>query len=648
MAVNGRTVNQDGDILLITLTGAYSDVLSIVGYTDEVIGEDTLNYFIREFRWSTDNKTYSDWDFLTNINLNALIVDPDNPFWIEYRYTAEIVMPNVELEFVSITLEIITKQGTIIDAPCLEFSEDCDCSSSPSLIIDEGDCCGDNIFNPYDVSKAIKNYEDISSMISCMFGIDSTYYKTNPKVDSADVIFREHSLHHVVAMESLKINVPDNEFPSREIQFDAMGLNSIDMFEVHIVKKQFEAVFGTGTRPREGDAVSIPAVDRLYSVNSIALTEGLMNNSSFYKVMLTDWQDRASITYDEPEFRETLEDLTDNLEDKFGEETTDEIEKIRKPKQYNTIGTGDKDYVRKEIDPKLLINEFKLRNNFTVISKYHYDLSTITRGNTALIYRYVGGLAAEENKAFTFWVKPNYVVTSYSNVVITGTSSDTGGYATFTTASEHSYTVGDFVEITGSGDYDGYKRVTGVTSITFTISTIYGSAALLTARSKKHEVCNLITYGTVLEISYFDEAIIVSINGDDYIYDVTAAGITLEKGSWYGIVINLSNAFRQISAFVWNIDITTATSNFNVGSSLANIFSETITTPNPYTFDSGNTWEILGTSSNFTNFRIFKAPIEIEEQSLVLQQYVVTDSHLSLLIDNAIPGLRLVKKSNPR
>jgi hypothetical protein len=50
---------------------------------------------------------------------------------------------------------------------------------------------------------------------------------------------------------------------------------------------------------------------------------------------------------------------------------------------------------------------------------------------------------------------------------------------------------------------------------------------------------------------------------------------------------------------------------------------------------------------HFTNLRIFNRCIEEEQHNLVLNQYIVRDSQHALLVDNAIPSVKLMKLSNP-
>ena len=59
-------------------------------------------------------------------------------------------------------------------------------------------------------------------------------------------------------------------------------------------------------------------------------------------------------------------------------------------------------------------------------------------------------------------------------------------------------------------------------------------------------------------------------------------------------------------------------------------------------------WSIMGCQSDLTNIRIWSDPIEEELQELILSQYVVKDSHLALVIDNASPELLLPTATNPR
>jgi hypothetical protein len=50
MAVNGSITNQNGDALLISVSEPYLNVVEILGYVDEIIGEQTNLFYEKSFR----------------------------------------------------------------------------------------------------------------------------------------------------------------------------------------------------------------------------------------------------------------------------------------------------------------------------------------------------------------------------------------------------------------------------------------------------------------------------------------------------------------------------------------------------------------------------------------------------------------------
>jgi hypothetical protein len=54
-------VDKLDESIIIKLAEPYEKVQQVVGYVDEVIGEDTFNKFEKYFRWSQDDENYSDW-----------------------------------------------------------------------------------------------------------------------------------------------------------------------------------------------------------------------------------------------------------------------------------------------------------------------------------------------------------------------------------------------------------------------------------------------------------------------------------------------------------------------------------------------------------------------------------------------------------
>ena len=59
---------------------------------------------------------------------------------------------------------------------------------------------------------------------------------------------------------------------------------------------------------------------------------------------------------------------------------------------------------------------------------------------------------------------------------------------------------------------------------------------------------------------------------------------------------------------------------------------------------SGTNFELRAGTLGITNVRIMSELIEEEKQALFLNQYVVRESRYGLIIDNAIPPLRMIKE----
>jgi hypothetical protein len=59
-------------------------------------------------------------------------------------------------------------------------------------------------------------------------------------------------------------------------------------------------------------------------------------------------------------------------------------------------------------------------------------------------------------------------------------------------------------------------------------------------------------------------------------------------------------------------------------------------------------YALKGGQLKITNIRLFDTPIEVEQHSNVLNQYVVRDNQRAMIIDNALPSLGFQKFRNAR
>ena len=648
MAVDGSTTNANGDAILISISEPYLNVVEVLAFEDEVKGVVTGCYYDKYFRWGTDGVTYSDWVTLTDNNLKALLLDPTKPFWIQYKY---VQVGDCTLEFISIALELVTDGGIIQMIPQIACCDTQLMTGCQNLVIN---CCEES-WNPYDLSRAQQQYELLSNVASNLFGMCVRYFKTEADQRSRDVILKEYSLFNVMDVAEIKLLVPDNELPTRDIQFNPLMMDWPVEFEVHIVRAAFEAIFGKGSKPQMHDYLYFEQfLNRMYEVNAVAEPDDFMYTNAYWRVSLTQYQDRTAVMYPDKNIEEQKDDLITNVEEAFGEEAENEFQDVRKPNQYNTIGTQANDYVRRILDKRLLIKEEKVYNAWTIVAKYHYVLDSMDKGDETVEYRFNGGWTEDEDRAFTNWIRPQYTTPIGVNTLIISIT-NMGGQVSFTLGpigTEHSYKIGDWVKVEGTTSYNGIHKIIAVGTTSITLDEAYSTDTFTgTPRVRLEKNCTYIVYeGESLRyfgLTYTPNWYIIEINGVYYKYDLSSKNLSLNKDKWYAISINISNSFDQISLFIYETIKDQGAIDPNLTSELELKFSETKNLPATSVPDN-HAWKLLASDTDLTNIRIFTKPIEEEQQNVVLSQYVVNDTHLTLLVDNATPQLRLPRVTNPR
>jgi hypothetical protein len=273
-------------------------------------------------------------------------------------------------------------------------------------------------------------------------------------------------------------------------------------------------------------------------------------------------------------------------------------------------------------------------------------------------YRYDKGWATTNDRAFTFWIRPKYINPIGSNIAITSISNSSGKVKLNTTAlptGNISIAIGDWINVAGTTSYNGIHKVIAIGSTSVDIDTSYTTNTFQgTPRFNKESSNQFLIYenslippSQLVSFTHTPNWFIVEINGTYFKYNLKSQNATLIKDSWYGIVINLNSIAKQLSLFVYETVQPSGAINPNIDSSLTNIFTET-KVYEPVEVQNSNRWRLLGCSMDITNIRIWKKPIEEELQDLLLSQYVVRDTHLTLLLDNAAPQLLLPNESNPR
>lgn len=133
------------------------------------------------------------------------------------------------------------------------------------------------------------------------------------------------------------------------------------------------------------------------------------------------------------------------------------------------------------------------------------------------------------------------------------------------------------------------------------------------------------------------------------IADILPHGITFNKNEWYAYVVNMNNSFVQMSVSIYRLDPAS-----NIGrpqdstNNLELIYNKVVDLPAQNTWNTSSKFALRFNDMYMTNIRVFNAPIEEEQHSNILNQYVVRDNNKSIIIDNAIPSLGFQKFVNSK
>lgn len=541
------------------------------------------NAFEYEYRWSQTNGVYSQFNPLNYGtaygDLMAITFDTTKPVWIDVKAEVSALVPGNSLSLLSITYTIETVDGIIESCPnfCTECTDPFAMNGCANIQVS----CDANTFNPYALTKSVSVYKQLSNIITGIFGHEVNYFRTEPDLRTSDVILMEYSLHNVVDNQTVKILVPDNEFPTEANTYDIFGIELAD-FEVHITAAEFESKFGLGKIPRNKDYMFIPIINRMYEISSVSLADEFNKAHSYWRIKLVKYQDRSDVI--KGQFDAATDVLVTGIEEIFGEQIQEEYTKNLKPEIFQSVVSTYKDGIREFVNKSLRIKDYDLKNRWTVVSKNYYDFTTMNLNDIALFYAAPSKVEPGKNAAYTGWFSPQ-----------------------FDTASTTDYYL--------FGDNDA------MTGFKLTISN------------------------TEFKLS---------VNGMD---EVFTHGITLNKNQWYAYVVNINNEFLQLEVNIYSLDpnnnIITQSGGSTIlpqmsSNNLIQEFSENRLMPLNIAWESTSNYTLRANDMYMTNIRVFNTPIEFEQHSNVLNQYVVRDNQLAVVIDNAIPSLGFQKYANSR
>ena len=603
----------------------YTGIKDISGYTCVTVPEETeALYFDKEFRYSSDKILWSDYKPLTNKNLSA-IKKYDDTVYIQYKFK-QVGDGSLSVESISLDVDYVNVSNNNVIPECFWNKT----ASTPQIVYTSG--ASGNLFNPYNIGQSLQIYNQMSTVISNMFGFCVTYFKTEPNAKSRDVVLKEYSIEHVIDRNNIKILVPDNALPTRELQFNSMMIDYPVQFEIHIVKSEFWKVFGEGSHPDPHDYLYFSTyMNKMYMVDSVSDPDDFGYVASYWRVSLVPYQEMSSVQYGNDNLMDDTESLIFSAEKKFDEEMKVETADARKDNQLNDLNdlAEGQDFLRRFLHENVRIVEENIYNNWTVIAKQYYNLTTIDKGEKAVEYKYKG-MSSDDELMVTFAFRPTNMKNVSDNVMIDSVL-DNNGKVRLKVKSWDSLLVKDnMVKITRVSGLNGWRRIIGIDKDNKFVDINFDYNDLIKVLScgklviYETNTCMYMEDG--FGILQMPDKMVVRINGKDY--DYFFDGFSSFEAKWYFCVFGMKKGISNM----WLYEVKGSDMRENTHSEITLIGRAA---NNLDSFKVTGYCGLSGGNLHLTNFRIWSKLCEEDLHQLILSQYVIDDTHNTLVVDNA-------------
>jgi len=365
------------------------------------------------YRYSQDNsKTWSKWEPFDKQHITTIRINPIRFFQIEYLIENNSQIPvsiqdiNLIGDFQNVTedykktnlfgirqccqsnvMGTYDQNGVFVPNTTLnqnggQGGPGCDpnISSLPQMTTDEKA----GLYNPYQQSQAMNLLQKLSNDSQMIFGHRVIYFATDPDKKGTDHIINEYQLYNVVCEGELKVSVDSNQFPDSQIVMNQFDLNLFETFQVHVTKQQFKELFGPQRRPAKEDFLYFCDLNRMYSVDHAQQFRNFNNAAVYYKLVLKKFNKTSNIDYADNDIKITVDKLTKNttINELFSSEIAEQKDAIANKNQNQPL---THEPIRLEYLAE--ISKELIENSSTIISKSHYDLSSVTFGDVAVRYR---------------------------------------------------------------------------------------------------------------------------------------------------------------------------------------------------------------------------------------------------------------------
>jgi len=473
-----------------------------------------------------------------------------------------------------------------------------------------------NFWNPYDYGKIVDWHEFLAGTINDMLGFSIDYHRTDPDKNGIDHIIHEQSLHNIVDIQTIKVLVPDNQFPENQVVINQFNLDLFDTFKINILKSEFKAAFGAHTRPGQEDILYFCQVNRMYIVKHAQIYKDVMNAGIYYNVVLEKYEKRANVLNRVEESKDKIDALTKNttIDELFGFEKDQDSTQIANKKQMKPKTF---DFIRNSINSRMIYVKDAIYNGDMKIIEGMYFMENIGTDEDAVNYVTQDNvLLKSDNRSFIFWV-------NFPNLYDEDRAISKDVIAAYDIPDNTIYSFIDNMDADGNGYKIWYQN----DAVWFQLNNEFIQKMPITLMTN-------IWYAVVVNLDQRQR----TFNTKVYRRNTRVEVILYNPKTYERLVLDLDDDAADIE-YEMNVNGFRAVDNQEISSTeVQSIFIEMdayeTTMPEPYEFSHDEKLSIKGSRMFMANVRVLNDLIDDGDEQIILNELIVKDAQHVIVADN--------------
>lgn len=346
---------------------------------------------VYQYAYAFDNVTWTEWfdsseQLITHLNNN------DMHFSNVYVKTRVSASKNVDMSsYAFYKLECLEINGQAATVLNMNFAKSNDILRRTAT---------KNLYHPYrNVDNIQRLNKILARSISDIFSFEVSYFRTEANQERRMSTFKTFPLVDVVETKPMKVLINNNQLPDNRYQYSEFDYDFADELEIHIVIDVWREIFGD-IEPNANDYLFLPLTNRMYQINTSYEAKGFMHKSTFYRLMLVQYEKRADVIETDSIAAEALEYI--EYVDSFDQ---DKIDAEQNDSTLNDLVQPSELELEQSVQ---ISDDVSLSKNGVDVVNFLYDLSQIENNVSGAYYDEIQ-MNNDQPFSLSFWFKKDKI-----------------------------------------------------------------------------------------------------------------------------------------------------------------------------------------------------------------------------------------------